>query len=228
MSQDQTVILAHRANLTGPRSVVENSLAACAVALEHGFGLETDLRRDGCGQFYISHDAHPRTAENALAPYTELFRKFPGAELAINVKELGYEAELIALAQSGALGARHFYFDFELLEPATPGAAQRRLRALPGGNAVRFAARLSDRGESLAQCLDIPADVVWADEFDALWLTAREVERVRAAGRLFYVISPEIHGFDRATTKRRWADFKSWHIDGLCTDYALEAQEFFG
>ena len=28
--------------------------------------------------------------------------------------------------------------------------------------------------------------------------------------------------------KGRWADFKSWHIDGLCTDYALEAQEFFG
>ena len=88
--------------------------------------------------------------------------------------------------------------------------------------------RLSDRGESLAQCLGIPAEVVWADEFDALWLTEREVRAVHGAGRLLYVISPEIHGFDRATTKRRWADFKSWHIDGLCTDYALEAQEFFG
>ncbi len=48
-----TTILAHRANLTGPHSVLENSLAACANALAEGFGLETDLRRDSTGPFYI-------------------------------------------------------------------------------------------------------------------------------------------------------------------------------
>ena len=68
---------------------------------------------------------------------------------------------------------------------------------------------------------------VWADEFDSLWLTGREVERVRAAGRLFYVISPEIHGFEHDAMLRRWKDFRAWHVDGVCTDYALEAREFF-
>jgi glycerophosphoryl diester phosphodiesterase len=223
-----TAILAHRANLTGPKSVVENSLSACGRALELGFGLETDLRRDAQGMFYISHDPHPRTAENSLEKYTELFRKYSRAELAINVKELGYEAELIELMKSGRLGARSFYFDFELLEKKTPGAAQRKLKSLPGGADVRVASRLSDRHEPLSQCLAIPGEVVWGDEFDTLWLTANEVKQVKAAGRLSYVISPEIHGFDPAAMRRRWQDFKDWGVDGVCTDYALAAREFFG
>ena len=223
-----TTILAHRANLTGPRSALENSLAACVRALEMGFGLETDLRREASGAFYISHDLGPRTPENRLEPYTDLFHKYPRAELAINVKELGYEAELIALMQSGGLGARSFYFDFELLEPKTPGAAQKKLKSLPGGMVVRVASRLSDRNEPLAQCLSIPGEVVWGDEFDKLWLTASEAKQVHASLRWLYVISPEIHGFDLATMRSRWQDFKEWGVDGVCTDFAIEAKEFFG
>jgi hypothetical protein len=143
------------------------------------------------------------------------------------VKELGYEAALIELMRSGRLGRRSFFFDFELLEPKTPGAAQRKIKSLPDGGGVRVASRLSDRGETLAQCLAIPAEVVWADEFDRLWLTENEARRVREAGRLLYLISPELHGFDQAAMKRRWADFKAWGVDGVCTDYPLEAREFF-
>ena len=226
-SVKSTVILAHRANLRGPRSARENSLADCAAALEQGFGLETDLRREPTGRFYIAHDPEPRTAENGLEAYTGLFRKFPDAELAINVKEPGYEAELVALIHSGQLGARSFYFDFELLEPASAGAAQRKIRALTGGGSVRLASRLSDRNEDLAQCLGIPAEIVWADEFDSLWLTEREVRSVHEAGRLLYVISPEIHHFDHGTMLGRWKNFKAWRVDGVCTDYPLKARKFF-
>jgi hypothetical protein len=222
-----TTILAHRANLTGPHSVKENSLAACAGALASGFGLETDLRRDPAGRFYISHDPAPQTPENGLEAFSKLFQQHPATELAINVKELGYEPALLELMRSGALGKRSFFFDFELLEPQTPGAAQRKLKALPYGSTIRLASRLSDRGESLAQCLAIPTEIVWADEFDSLWLTAVDVRQTHNAGRLFYVISPEIHGFDAAARKRRWQDFKDWGVDGLCTDHALEAREFF-
>jgi glycerophosphoryl diester phosphodiesterase len=220
--------MAHRANLTGRKSVAENSLEACARALAEGFGLETDLRRDGGGTFYISHDANERTETNSLEAYSALFAKHPQAELAINVKELGYEAELIALMKSGKLGQKSFYFDFELLEPDNPGDAQRKLKELPDAAGVRVATRLSDRGESLKQCLSIPGEVVWGDEFDSLWLAATDVGRAHKAGRLFYVISPEIHGFDHGTMRRRWGDFKTWKVDGICTDYPLEAREFFG
>jgi glycerophosphoryl diester phosphodiesterase len=222
------IILAHRANLTGPHSVVENSPAACAKALAEGFGLETDLRRDAGGDFYISHDPLPRTEENRLEVYSALFQKHPHAELAINVKELGYESALIELMNSGRLGRRSFYFDFELLEPKTPGNAQRKIKSLPASERVRLASRLSDRNEPLSQCLSIPSEVVWGDEFDRLWMTESEARQVRAAKRLLYLISPEIHGFDLATTKRRWQDFKDWGVDGLCTDYPILAREFFG
>jgi hypothetical protein len=220
-------ILAHRANLTGPKSVVENSAEACAAALDEGFGLETDIRRDVHGRYFISHDPHPRTEENALELYSAIFQKYPDCELAINVKELGYEAGLVELMNSGRLGKKCFYFDFELLEPASPGQAQRKLKSIPGSKPVRIASRLSDRKEPISQCLSIPAEIVWGDEFDSLWISREEIEKVHEAGRIIYMISPEIHGFDMTTTRKRWQDFKDWGVDGICTDFPIAAREFF-
>ena len=220
-------ILAHRANVDGPKPAHENTLQATHEALELGFGIETDLRRDLQNRFYIGHDAQRWTTGNDLGQFVDLFRGFPEQTIAMNVKELGYESDLIAIQSSGDLGERSFYFDFELLEPKFRGRTQRVIRQLPNGAGTVLAARLSDRDESLQQCLEIPAAIVWADEFDALWLTGKEVEAVRSAGRRFYAISPELHGFGEAARWKRWQDFKDWKIDGLCTDYALSAREFF-
>jgi len=220
-------ILAHRANLEGPDLSGENLPGSCARALEEGFGLETDLRRDNQGRFYIAHDPQPWSEQNDFAAFAPLFRESPDCVIAMNVKELGYEEALIALAGSGALGCASFFFDFELLEPLTPGRAQHRLRSLPGGAKTRLASRLSDRGETMEQCLSIPAEVVWADEFDSLWLTREHVRSAQAAGRRFFAISPELHGFDEAARLRRWEELKAWGIDGLCTDFARLAREFF-
>lgn len=221
------LILAHRANLTGPDAAIENSLAATTLALEAGFGIETDLRRDPAGRCYIAHDPHGWNTANDFAAFARLFRTHPDRPVALNVKELGYEAELLARQLDGDFGARSFLFDFELLEPATPGAAQRKIRTFPGGDRAVLAARVSDRGESLAQCLAIPAQVVWLDEFDSLWATADTIATLRAAGRQIFAVSPELHGFDDDARRRRWADFAAWEIDGICTDFALEAREFF-
>ena len=125
-------ILAHRANLDGPNRQTENSLAQCRTALELGFGLETDLRRDAQGRFYIAHDPQPHTEANDFAPFARLFRRWPDRVIAMNVKELGYEESLIALYHSGQLGNAAFFFDFELLEPGRPGSAQRQSRRLAG------------------------------------------------------------------------------------------------
>jgi hypothetical protein len=222
-----TDILAHRANVDGPKPALENSLAATQRALELGFGIETDLRRDSQKRFYIAHDLQPWTDENDFVKFAALFRKFSDQAIAMNVKELGYESDLVALQKSGDLGKKSFYFDFELLEPKTPGRSQQLIQKLCVGGKVSMAARLSDRGESLTQCLAIPANVVWADEFDSLWLTRDEVEAVHAVGRKFYAISPELHGFEETARLKRWQQFKDWQIDGLCTDYALSAREFF-
>lgn len=220
-------ILAHRANVDGPHPASENSRDATRRALELGFGIETDLRRDAQKRYYIAHDPGAWTETNDLKSFVALFREFSSRTIAMNVKELGYEADLIPLQQSGDFGDTSFYFDFELLEPRTPGRTQHLIRQAPGGKTTRMASRLSDRGETLEQCLAIPGDVVWADEFDSLWLTRAHVEKVHAAGRKFYAISPELHGFDESSRLKRWQDFKDWRIDGLCTDYALSADKFF-
>ena len=220
-------ILAHRGNLDGPNPAQENRRESVEAALRRGFGIETDLRRSASGRFYVAHDPDVWSETNDLAVFSALFRRHRERTVAMNVKELGYEAELVALECEGALGENSFYFDFELLEPDRPGAAQRAIRALPRGGSVRLAARLSDRGETLERCLKIPAEIVWGDEFDTLWLTADIVRAVHEARRLLYAISPEIHGFDQEARIRRWADFKEWKVDGLCTDYANSAREFF-
>lgn len=220
------LILAHRANLSGPDPATENSLAATTLAIEAGFGVETDLRRDAEGRCYVAHDPHSWSTANDFAAFAQLFARHPDRPVALNVKELGYEQELLTRQLAGEFGARSFLFDFELLEPATPGDAQRKIRALPGGDRAVLAARISDRGESLAQCLAIPAQVVWLDEFDSPWATAETIAVLRAAGRHIVAVSPELHGFADAR-RHRWADFAAWGIDGLCTDFALEAREFF-
>lgn len=220
-------LLAHRANVDGPVPASENSVAATRRALELGFGIETDLRRDKEQRLYIAHDPQPWSEQNNFIKFAALFRSFPDRTIAMNVKELGYEADLISLQASGDLGNKSFYFDFELLEPTSPGRSQKLIQTLPGGGKASLASRLSDRGEPLEQCLSIPADIVWADEFDSLWLAGEQVEQIHSARRKFYAISPELHGFDETTRLKRWRDFKEWGIDGLCTDYALSAREFF-
>lgn len=221
------LILAHRANLAGPDPATENSLAATTLAIEAGFGVETDLRRDALRRHYIAHDPLGWTSASDFNAFARLFRSHPDRPIALNVKELGYETELLALQLAGDFGARSFLFDFELLEPHSPGAAQRKIRALPGGDRAVLAARVSDRGETLAQCLAIPAQVVWLDEFDSLCFTAETVAALRKAGREIFAVSPELHGFGEGIRRRRWADFAAWGVDGVCTDFALEAREFF-
>jgi hypothetical protein len=221
------VILAHRGNLRGPAPMAENSFAATAEALKMGFGLETDLRRDNARRFYIAHDQQAWTPDNDLDTFVKLFRQHPDRCIAINVKDLCHAADLVALQLSGQFGSNSFYFDFELLEPHQPGHTQHMIRKLPGGDQVRLASRLSDRDEPLEKCLSIPANIVWADEFDSLWLTQKERAAVQDSGRLFYVISPELHGFNRDAMVKRWSDFKDWEIDGLCTDYPIAARQFF-
>ena len=219
-------ILAHRGNTVGPQSESEGSFRALSHALDLGFGLEIDLRRHEDG-FYLSHDPLTEIGDESLSSLTCLFDRHPDNVIAVNVKELDYAADLIDLDSRQVFGRRAFYFDFELLEPDAPGATQRRIRQLPGGEQLNLAARISDRNESVGSCLSIPAETVWADEFDSNWLTADVLQQVKQAGREVYVVSPELHGAQTADRMLRWEEILSWPIDGICTDYAVEADTFF-
>ena len=213
-------ILAHRGNTDGPSTVEENRLPAIRRALASGWGLEIDIRRAGDGRFYISHDPQPSANALSAEDFCNEVRRFPDATVALNVKECGDEADLIAFLASENLLRQTFLFDMELIEPA-PGGMARLFRALHP--TVSLAARISDRGESIQRALTIDvASVVWLDEFDTAWATKADVRRLQAAGRAVFAVSPDLHQFPIGQSRARWLDFYAWGVDGICTDYPAD------
>jgi glycerophosphoryl diester phosphodiesterase len=211
------LILSHRGNIVGPCPSAENRLPTMDGALRFGWGLETDIRRDANGRFYISHDARPSAAGLLAEDFCTLFRANRRATIALNIKELGHEDSLIDFLKKEDVLGQVFLFDMELLE-RKPGKTARRFR--DRHESVRLAARVSDRGESIEQALAIDAaSVVWLDEFDGPWCTAKDVKRLKRAGRAVHAVSPDLHGRSFEATRARWMDFISWGVDGICTDY---------
>jgi glycerophosphoryl diester phosphodiesterase len=221
------ILLSHRGNRIGIDHSTENSLPSIKQSLQLGFGIETDIRRNSCGNFYISHDPTPWDAENDATTHAMIWSEAPQSEIALNVKELGYENELIHFIHLHHLEDRLFLFDFELLE-ARPGETATKIHAI--APTIRLAARVSDRyGESIRQAASITAaSIIWLDEFDSLWVTSREIARLRQLDRTIYAISPEIHGFSIEETEMRWRQFQDWGVHGICTDYPIRAREILG
>jgi hypothetical protein len=217
------IVLAHRANSNGINKAQENTFEAVCSCLEQGWGIETDIRRAEDGRFYISHDLAEPTLGNWADRFFGAFRRHPHTVIALNVKELGYEADLLSYLDRQSVLGQIFLFDMELLEEV-PGQSAALFRSM--SPQVRLAARVSDRGEPVERVLGIEsAQVVWLDEFDRLWATESDIRRLKVAGKAVYAISPEIHGFSLEEMRRRWEQFYAWGIDGICTDYsALLAQ----
>ncbi len=210
-------ILAHRANVAGADRTTENTLPAIREALGSGWGLETDIRRHADGRFYLSHDPQPPGDGLDAGAFCAEVRRYPDALIALNVKELGYEAELVSWLDREGISGQVFLFDMELLEDE-PGRAARLFReAHPR---IQLAARVSDRGEPIERALSIPeASVIWLDEFDGPWAAREDVERLTGAGRLVHLVSPDLHGRSLAESRARWSQALAWGIHGICTDY---------
>jgi len=211
-------ILAHRANWNGGNRNVENTTSSIRYCLERGWGIETDIRRAPAGCYYISHDLCEMNNENCADSFLGLFQQFPDAVIALNIKELGYEADLILYLSHHMVLPQVFLFDMELLEHS-PGQTAELFRQLSGD--IKLAARVSDRGETIERALRVEvAEILWLDEFDSLWVTEKVIKQLKSAGKKIYAISPEIHGFSLNDMKDRWCDFYNWGVDGICTDYS--------
>jgi glycerophosphoryl diester phosphodiesterase len=210
-------ILAHRGNLTGPAPVTENTLPAIEACVSRGWGVEIDIRRDADGRFYLSHDAQPSGTGTPAEAVCACLREHPDATVALNIKELGYEEALVQYLREQQVARQVFLFDAELIEPE-PGATAALFRRLDPD--IRLAARVSDRREPVERALGIDcASVIWLDEFERHWASARDVHRLKNQGRTVYAVSPDLHGYSFGVARRRWEDFIRWGVDGICTDY---------
>jgi glycerophosphoryl diester phosphodiesterase len=212
-------VIAHRANVTGKEPERENTLEQVRLALELGFGVETDIRWSAANGFYISHDLAVFHMANDAVHHAALWRERPRQVIALNVKELGCEQRLVDFLVQAGVAVQTFLFDMELLELVPGKTAQQYARLRPG---LRLAARVSDRNEPVVQALSISeASVVWLDEFDRMWAMEEDVVRLHGAGKTVYAVSPELHGFSFTQAQARWDDFARWGVDGICTDYPL-------
>lgn len=216
------LVIAHRFNLNGADELRENTLEALQQCLRRGFSVETDIRRDTQGRFYVSHDPAVVTPENKAERFFALFRQFPACRVALNLKELSYEMDLLTFLAKQGVQKQAFLFDMELLEKIPGRTAAKIHRMNPD---LHLAARVSDRQEPVERALSMMSSpIIWLDEFDSLWVSESDIRRLKSEKKIIYAISPEIHGFSSKERLRRWRQFIEWGVNGICTDYPVELQ----
>jgi hypothetical protein len=200
-------ILSHRANGFGP----ENSLEAVRAALEHGFGVEIDIRTSTSGVLYVSHDMLRDYKGREFSGYLELFSLFPDRTVAINVKDAQAANDVMLLLERGLI-PRGFAFDFELVGLESPR----------GGHA---AVRVSDLpGERYHEISWEGVQFLWLDEMSDNWITADMLKVIGSQGQTYWV-SPELHGRPWFERWRVLAPFRG--LNGICTDYTHEFRTHF-
>ncbi len=195
------LILSHRGNINGPGTI---DFDECA---NRDFGVELDLRFDEKWKsFYFSHD---KTGYSSSTDACHILFKFHRVAKAINIKEVGHEGSAVRL-----LRYHHnlFVFDFELCN-ADPLAYEDLPRA----------ARVSDRRDERQPQFDAP--IIWLDEFN-WWVIKKDVVQFR--NKKVYWVSPELHmpNMSIALIKERWHEAVYWEVDGICTDYPEELENF--
>lgn len=205
------ILLAHR-GLWWPDVTVQNQQPAFWAAADAGYGVELDVWAFR-GSITVRHDQPAGDCDEHgwLLPYFKdalvwlAERRCP--TVAVNIKdEMLRPDELVAAVEAAGLLDRAFFFD------QSP-AYSAQLRAVHPD--VRTLARASDRGEPLEAALRSPDWGVWLDQFDSDHVTATDIERVHAAGKTAWVVSPELHcrALDLGRIAGEWAG-----ADGVCID----------
>lgn len=215
--------LAHRGLWT--KQSQRNTRAALCDAFSLGFGVETDVR-DRNGALVISHDMATEQSislSTMLDDYDAAGR--PG-HLALNIKADGLADELLkVLDKFESMRSHVFVFDMSI--PDT-------LKYL-GHHGLRVFTRCSEY--EIIPPLELQTQGVWMDCFVNLWVNPKDIVHRLSKGQQVAVVSPELH--------QRDVHMLYWQIlkDGLeasivssdtvkrnlmlCTDFPIEAQEFF-
>ncbi len=205
-------ILAHRGwwNTTEQK----NSIESFKLALENGFGIETDLR-DYDGEIVISHDM-PTSESVSFEFFMDLVKQYEPQTLALNIKSDGLQSLV-----SEYLSDYTDYFVFDMSVPDTLGYMNKN---------IRYYTRYSDI-EPIPSLIENAAGV-WIDCFSSSELDLVALDEFIDKGKSVVLVSPELHGFEY---KKYWNDLSQYlnkkpqALDriGLCTDFPLKAEAFF-
>lgn len=208
-------ILAHRGFWSD--EIKQNSREALGLALQKGFGVETDLR-DHSGKVVISHDMPIDGEYIELEEFFDLVQKFDeGQRIALNIKADGLQAIIKHFLLSYNLTERAFVFDMSV-----PDAIGYSRCGIP------LYERVSEYEASGG--LHRFRSGVWLDCFSASYDQVAMASSLTKAGIRTAFVSPELHGRAHLDVweklkSAKCVDFPSFEI---CTDYPQMAFDFFG
>lgn len=207
-------IIAHRG--WWKTSDEKNSFVALMRALEGGFGVETDFR-DSNGRVIISHDP-PEGDELSAKRFFALYSKLGvSSRIAINIKSDGLHKYLLELVSRYHIPQSNmFVFDMSV-----PDGMQYLNYKIP------VYIRLSEYEADVS--LLKQAAGVWLDNFTGKYFQVEMAQKLLQAGHRTCIVSAELHGRKHMSLWNEIATAGIYKdpLFELCTDFPLEAYEFF-
>ncbi len=181
--------------------------------MAHGFGVEFDVR-DSASGIVLAHDPWETNAPS----FGEFLGGVPVAgTLAVNIKSCGLAVRIKEeLRAYGVDPARCFFFDMAV--PDHVSYVKNGLQAYPRISEIEPWGALAES-----------ADGVWLDGFHSAWWDVAAVSGWLKKGVKVCVVSPELHRRDRHEVWSRLRE-SGLHANpslSICTDYALDAREYF-
>ncbi|QNI83922.1 hypothetical protein SynPROS71_00085 [Synechococcus sp. PROS-7-1] len=209
-------ILAHRGIFS---SVADpNSSDALTLALNSGFGIETDLR-DNDGKVVVSHDP-PRAGTKPLTLewlLENVALSSTTSRIALNIKSDGLSSMVeSAIKQTNIPMSRFFVFDMSIPDS---------LSYLNG--TIPVYSRISDY-EQIPAFKD-KAKGIWIDNLDGTYPQVKIAKDLISEGFRVTIVSPELHDRDHKIVWAEILDCKIYRspLFELCTDFPREAQKQF-
>jgi len=205
-------IIAHRGYWLNASE--KNTTLAFSRALQHGFGIETDFR-DFDGALVVSHDP-PSASAMKISELVHLYQSHPvNAPMALNIKSDGLHDLVIDLMQRAKFKNA---FVFDMAVPDMRGYIN---------HGIPIFTRLSEyeRYPALLEC----CNGVWLDAFESEWYDKKIITNLLNKDKQVAIVSSELHGRPY-TSLWDWIKRNHFHqnpLISICTDFPLQAKEFF-
>ena len=205
--------IAHRGLWYKPEE--KNTLKALILAIDRGYGIETDLR-DYRGKLVISHDIADSQSADVEALFKYYYESHSDVTLALNVKADGIQKLLIPLLEKYHI-TNYFLFDMSIPEYVVN---------------VRLGLNSFTRYSDIeCECVMYDKAIgIWMDSFyQDDWLAVDDIERHMSNKKKVCIVSPELHS---KTKESVWSMLKNnltFLVDEvyLCTDVPEAAEEYF-
>lgn len=198
------------------KEIEKNTLKAFERSFCNDFGVETDLR-DMLEQVVISHDVS-NSGCLALGDFFTLYKRFSNKfPLALNIKADGLQRILKEFLEKYDVD-NYFVFDMSV-----PDAL---LYIKAGFNVFTRQSEYEKQPSFYNEACG-----VWMDEFHEHWIDEKIIREHLENNKKICIVSPELHKRD---FKKEWQEYKEIFkkLDRgdslmLCTDYPIQAREFF-